>query len=187
MDPYIPWIAPTGTILAAIGSTPSKRLDSQKQFYLQLWGNELQAVGNALEAEEQYGLERIGTELQAIGNVTVIGALLLLEGKQEVQLAIKGNLMQALGGAAALADELQDDTESDRAQRVIGNLLQIIGNSLQAVGGFYELKYDSKESFYKNNIKAEEGKLIVFSGSWIQAVGSVILALGESQGNRSEI
>lgn len=187
MDPYIPWIAPAGSIISAIGSTPSKQLNKQSRYCLHLWGNVLQAVGNALESEEQYALERIGTELQASGNVTVVAALLLkLKKETKLQLTIKGNLIQAAGAAAALQDELLDDTVSDRALRATGHLLQIIGNSIQAIGGIYDLRYDRKEDFYKYSIKQGDGKSFDFSGSWIQAVGSVILALGELPGNSIE-
>nr|WP_257155375.1 hypothetical protein [Bacillus cereus] len=66
------WFVAVGTIIAAIGSTPLKRLNSELRKDLNVWGNVLQATGNGLEADGQgeISLELIGNEIQSIGNVT---------------------------------------------------------------------------------------------------------------------
>ncbi len=137
------WIAAIGTITSAIGSTPFEFISSNVRKDLNVYGNVLQAVGNALEADGQgeVSLEQIGNEIQSIGNVTVISGL-IIEFKEETQikLVIAGNWTQALGGLTALADEFEDTSDKDESLNIIGNLLQSIGNSLQAIGGIEELK-----------------------------------------------
>ncbi|HDR7532880.1 hypothetical protein OCB06_24090 [Bacillus cereus] len=201
------WVAAIGTITSAIGSTPFEFISSNVRKDLNVYGNVLQAVGNALEADGQgeVSLEQIGNEIQSIGNVTVISGL-IIESKEEIQikLVIAGNWTQALGGLTALADEFGDTSDKDESFSIIGNLLQSIGNSLQAIGGIDELKsIRNKEHSNKersvNDVKKdtdtqgknetnenEEGQLIDIIGSWVQAVGSVISLIGlireESEG-----
>ncbi|MDD0821036.1 MULTISPECIES: DUF6944 family repetitive protein [Bacillus] len=201
------WVAAIGTITSAIGSTPFEFISSNVRKDLNVYGNVLQAVGNALEADGQgeVSLEQIGNEIQSIGNVTVISGL-IIESKEETQikLVIAGNWTQALGGLTALADEFGDTSDKDESFSIIGNLLQSIGNSLQAIGGIDELKsIRNKEHSNKersvNDVKKdtdtqgknetnenEEGQLIDIIGSWVQAVGSVISLIGlireESEG-----
>ncbi|MCU5691132.1 hypothetical protein OCB18_26185 [Bacillus cereus] len=194
------WVAAIGTITSAIGSTPFEFISSNVRKDLNVYGNVLQAVGNALEADGQGEVS-----LEQIGNVTVISGL-IIESKEEIQikLVIAGNWTQALGGLTALADEFGDTSDKDESFSIIGNLLQSIGNSLQAIGGIDELKsIRNKEHSNKersvNDVKKdtdtqgknetnenEEGQLIDIIGSWVQAVGSVISLIGlireESEG-----
>ncbi|ARV92715.1 hypothetical protein BK738_29870 [Bacillus thuringiensis serovar rongseni] len=193
------WIAAIGTITSAIGSTPFDFISSNLRKDLNVYGNVLQAVGNALEADGQgeVSLEQIGNEIQSIGNVTVISGL-IIEFKEETQikLVIAGNWTQALGGLTALADE---------SLNIIGNLLQSIGNSLQAIGGIEELKSirnedrsnkegnvndvekDIDTQVNKKTNENEEGKLIDIIGSWVQAVGSVISLIGQIREESEEL
>ncbi|MDA1867352.1 DUF6944 family repetitive protein [Bacillus thuringiensis] len=202
------WVAAIGTITSAIGSTPFEFISSKVRKDLNVYGNVLQAVGNALEADGQgeVSLEQIGNEIQSIGNVTVISGL-IIEFKEETQikLVIAGNWTQALGGLTALADEFEDTSDKDESLNIIGNLLQSIGNSLQAIGGIEELKSIRNEN--RSNIEGnvndvekdidtqvnkktnenEEGKLIDIIGSWVQAVGSVISLIGQIREESEEL
>ncbi|HDR4765977.1 TPA: hypothetical protein ACQ75Q_005367 [Bacillus thuringiensis] len=202
------WMAAIGTITSAIGSTPFDFISSNVRKDLNVYGNVLQAVGNALEADGQgeVSLEQIGNEIQSFGNVTVISGL-IIEFKEETQikLVIAGNWTQALGGLTALADEFEDTSDKDESLNIIGNLLQSIGNSLQAIGGIEELKSIRNEdrSNREGNIKDvekdidtqvnnetnenEEGKLIDIIGSWVQAVGSVISLIGQIREESEEL
>lgn len=203
-------IAALGTILSAVGNTPSSFIKKDLQSSLDLWGNVLQAAGNALEADgqENLSLETIGNELQSIGNVTVVtGIIIKFEKEIEQRLTITGNWLQALGGLVSVADELESNTPAGRSESIIGNLLQSIGNSMQAIGGVYELEEDEKEDDnYKDSqsltdsrnqpqaqyiggytLKSNYGyqgdykdsQSLIVSGSWIQAVGSVISVIGQ--------
>ncbi|AOM11214.1 MULTISPECIES: DUF6944 family repetitive protein [Bacillus cereus group] len=202
------WVAAIGTITSAIGSTPFEFISSNVRKDLNVYGNVLQAVGNALEADGQgeVSLEQIGNEIQSIGNVTVISGL-IIEFKEETQikLVIAGNWTQALGGLTALADEFEDTSDKDESLNIIGNLLQSIGNSLQAIGGIEELKSIRNENrsnkegnvndvekdidtqVNKKTNENEEGKLIDIIGSWVQAVGSVISLIGQIREESEEL
>ncbi|WP_088351914.1 DUF6944 family repetitive protein [Bacillus cereus] len=201
-------IAAIGTITSAIGSTPFYFISSNVREDLNIYGNTLQAVGNALEADGQgeISLEKIGNEIQSTGNVTVISGLVIdFKDETKIKLVIAGNWIQALGGLTALADEFEDASDKDETFNIVGNLLQAIGNSLQAIGGVYELKsirgeqHDSKEDLVSdtgenldNQVnsdpdKKKEGQSIDIIGSWIQAVGSVFSLIGQIREESEEL
>ncbi|EOP26206.1 MULTISPECIES: DUF6944 family repetitive protein [Bacillus] len=202
------WVAAIGTITSAIGSTPFDFMSSNVRKDLNVYGNVLQAVGNALEADGQgeVSLEKIGNEIQSIGNVTVISGLIIdFKEETQIKLVIAGNWTQALGGLTALADEFEDTSDKDESLNIIGNLLQSIGNSLQAIGGIDELKSirNEDQSNKEGNVndvekdtdtqvnnetnENEEGKLIDIIGSWVQAVGSVISLIGQIREESEEL
>jgi hypothetical protein len=93
-------IVAIGTISAAVGASPLNFINSNLREDLSLWGNVLQAGGNALQADGQRDIFRkIGKEVQSIGNSTVItGYVLDLNEETEKKLFITGNWIQALGG-----------------------------------------------------------------------------------------
>jgi hypothetical protein len=164
------WVQAAGTTLAAIGSTPLKGFTESHMESLNLWGNELQALGNALiaDSEPHFTMEKFGNMLQSAGNLTVIAGILLpVDNETKQELDIKGNLMQALGGSAALKDTLTEEHSMESLYHLYGNLLQIIGNSMQAISGIIELR-------------GGEGENINTAGSWIQATGSIIEAVGST-------
>jgi hypothetical protein len=178
---YGSWLQAIGTVISAIGGTPSKRISSDIQNSLDLWGNVLQATGNALiaDAQQEASLEKIGNEIQSIGNSLVIAGI-VIDFKEETQkrLIITGNWFQALGGATALGDELQEEiSKLYQIYNIIGNLLQSIGNSLQAIGGTYELKENNPILVHDES--SENGQTLQISGGWIQAIGSVLSLLGQ--------
>jgi hypothetical protein len=183
------WIQAIGTVIAAVGSTPSEKLSSEFREHLSLWGNELQAVGNALiaDSEETFTLSKLGNEIQAIGNVTVMAGIIIdLQEETKLRLDITGNWLQAFGGTVALPDDLVEEPSTIRTLNISGNILQIIGNSLQAINGTEELKNKEKEKYegYRQSNEAneeEEGYSLDFYGSWIQAVGSVISAIAQTK------
>ncbi|MBG9859197.1 DUF6944 family repetitive protein [Bacillus wiedmannii] len=202
------WVAAIGTITSAIGSTPFDFISSNVRKDLNVYGNVLQAVGNALEADGQgeVSLEQIGNEIQSIGNVTVISGLIIdFKEETQIKLVIAGNWTQALGGLTALADEFEDTSDKDEHLNIIGNLLQSIGNSLQAIGGIDELisirnedqsnkegnvndvEKDTNTQVNNETNENEEGKLIDIIGSWVQAVGSVISLIGQIREESEEL
>jgi predicted RNA-binding protein YlqC (UPF0109 family) len=181
------WIQAIGTVMAAVGSTPSLNEDIQKS--LNLWGNALQGTGNALlaDADEGVTLGKLGNQVQAIGNTTVIAGMLLpVKEEAKQKLDINGNLLQAIGGGIALPEDLMGSTI--RTLTIAGNVLQITGNSLQAKGGMEDLKSNTeKEDRYKGYKESNQSETITHSqslainGSWIQAVGSVLSAIGQTK------
>lgn len=194
------WIQAIGTVIAAIGSTPSHIINEEHRNNLSLWGNVLQAVGNSLiaDGQETISLNKLGNEVQAVGNTTVVGGM-LIDFKEETKqlLIIKGNWLQALGGGMSVSDAIEEEATPKKSLNIIGNLLQVIGNSLQALGGTYELennkekeKHKEKQlnqtnyypSYYsREDTNHKDGELLDISGSWIQAVGSVISAIVQTK------
>lgn len=162
------WIQAIGTVTAAVGSTPSKVLTDQQLENLNLWGNVLQGTGNAIlaDTEETFTLNKIGNMIQAIGNSTVVtGIIIDFSESTKSLLDIQGNLLQATGGGTALADAFGEERSIEQLYSIYGNLLQVIGNSMQAIAGGMELRNE------------DPGNLNV-AGSWIQAIGSIISAIG---------
>jgi hypothetical protein len=189
------WIQAVGTVTAAVGSTPSLNEDTQES--LNLWGNVLQGTGNALiaDAQEGFTLEKLGNEVQAIGNTTVVAGILLnISEENKLKLDISGNLLQAVGGGIALPEDLLDEPSTIRTLNIAGNVLQIVGNSMQALAGAEELKSirENKDKFkgYRENNESKQdssSEELAISGSWIQAVGSVISAIAQTKESIEEI
>lgn len=95
------WVQATGTTVSAVGNTPSVSSDKELLANLALWGNVLQATGNALIADsiEKPSLSKIGNQVQSIGNLTIIVKFLIVVNEEiQNELNIKGNLLQAVGG-----------------------------------------------------------------------------------------
>lgn len=204
------WIAAVGTVTAAIGSTPFQCIRDEMRYGLNIWGNVLQAAGNALQAdgEKKITFEKVGNEIQSIGNVMVFAGLLIdFEGDIEKRFIITGNWMQALGGAAALGEGLENPNAVGQSYNIAGNFLQVIGNSLQALGDISDLREsaDKQEEDEQNRAGSQEAteekkntnvygdreeatssQGLNISGSWIQAVGSVLSFIGQIKETREE-
>lgn len=176
------WVAAFGTVMSAVGSTPFKKIEQSTLESLNLWGNVLQAAGNALQADQEPKptLTKFGNQIQATGNVTVVSGMVIdLKKETQEKLIITGNWFQATGGLLAVADEIENNPPNHQgeltvAMNVIGNLLSSIGNSLQAIGGIEQLKGNEQSGEFTNT-----------TGSWIQAVGSVISAMAASNINEN--
>jgi|GEM_PF-832844 len=198
-------IVAVGTISAALGSTPLYFIKSNLRNDLNLLGNVLQAGGNALQADVQGNVLRtVGKEFQSIGNSIVVTGL-VIDFKKEIdqKLFITGNWIQALGGAINFGHGLELAPFPGHSENLIGNFLQATGNSLQAIGGTYELNKSGNndddnengnsfspdgvvnkkkkngfgyEPYLKN--KNDNSETLLVTGSWIQAIGSVISVIG---------
>lgn len=166
------WIEAIGTFVSAVGSTPSK-LSLRMQKELSLIGNFLQASGSGFSADSEtsFNLNKLANEIQAIGNLAIISELLLPFDQQTAQtLNTKGNLLQALGGGIAFSEGLKESVSISNTYIVYGNLLQTIGNSLQALSG---------------RVGSEQENLNAL-GSWIQTIGAVIAAIGQTAQPQSQ-
>lgn len=121
-------IVAVGTISAALGSTPVNFIKSNLRNDLNLWGNVLQAGGNALQADVQGDVLRtVGKEFQSIGNSIVVTGLVMDFNKEiDQKLFITGNWIQALGGAINVGLGLA--TFPGHSENIIGNILQATGN-----------------------------------------------------------
>lgn len=162
-----------GTIISAIGSTPSITLNNKERKALDLWGNVLQAVGNGLEAEggaqDQLSNGILGNEIQSIGNV-VETASIIFEDVTVTNLASVGDWLQALGGLVNAAEDFDNEAMAGQVYNMVGNLTQAIGNSMQALSEIQPLQGDGD---FNNS------QILNSIGSWIQAVGAVPSMLGQ--------
>lgn len=160
------WIEAIGTIVAAIGNTPSKVISKSMLKDLRLIGNVLQANGSALVADnEELLLDIVGDQLQAIGNITVVAGILDTNEKSSQRLLTQGNLLQILGTGVSV--NTQGNLSLIQNIDNIGNIIQAIGNTIQVF----------------SNTNTEEGISMNVVGVWTQAVGAVITALAADYDN----
>jgi hypothetical protein len=184
-------IVSIGTIVAAVGSTPSNYLNSSVRDDLTLIGNVLQAEGNAIDAEAKGTVLRaVGKEITASGNLTVITGLVFDIGKEaSYKLFIAGNLLQALGLGVNTGETIDTTPFPGQSETIVGGITQIIGNTLQAIGwseALFEIREDVNmqkevgyyEDYIKKSNEPSESESLVATGSWIQAIGSVISVIG---------
>lgn len=154
------WIEAVGTIVSAIGSTPSTVFTDQTLNDFNIIGNILEAGGSAIVAEaENTLLDRVGGQISAIGNLAVVAGI-LSENEQSGQLLEQqGNLLQVVGVGITINTEGKLTLLQNIANT--GNIIQLIGNVIEVFA-------DSDTS---------EGEVMNAVGAWIQAVGAVITAL----------
>ncbi len=184
-------IVSIGTITAAIGSTPSNYIKSSIRDDLSLIGNVLQATGNGIDAEaEGTVLRAVGKEITASGNITIVSGLVFdLRKEASYKLFVVGNLLQALGLGVNVGEAIELDPFPGQSENIVGSITQIIGNTLQAMGwseAVFEIKEEENkqknigffEDYLKRNNEQTESEILVATGSWIQAIGSVISVIG---------
>ena len=154
------WIVAIGTLVSAIGNTPSTIFTQQTLDDFVVIGSILEAGGSALVSEtEDTLLYTVGDQLQAIGNLAIVAAI-LSENEQSRQLLEKqGNLLQVVG----LGLVINTDGKLTLLQTIAntGNIIQLIGNAIEAFA-------DSE---------TKEGEVMGAVGAWVQVVGAVITAL----------
>ncbi|WP_088042548.1 hypothetical protein [Bacillus sp. EAC] len=162
-------------------------------------------------ASDDFKLEEAGEVIQASGNVTVLFSINTTDNEvKKIKLNVTGNAQQAFGGLlAAIAEFLELVPNGEAPLGIIGNLLQSIGNTLQAIAGLIDLEIidekvligeygeleeedglsvleyaiESEEYTISEHIKmnAQLSELVKYSGSWIQAGGSIISAVSEQR------
>lgn len=155
------WIVAIGSLVSAIGSTPSTIFTQQTLTDFNIIGNVLEAGGSAIVSEtEDTLLNTVGDQLQAIGNLATIAGILSKNEQSGQLLEKQGSLLQVVGLGIVI------NTEGKLT------LLQTIantGNIIQLIGTVIEVFADTD---------TEEGEAMNAIGAWIQVVGAVLTALG---------
>lgn len=171
------WVQAFGAFVAATANSAVNILNEDQIASIDIVGNVLQAAGNAVQADQQETVtfEKIGAEIQAIGNTVVASSYILLEEDFETNLIIKGNWLQAFGALIEAIDEVLDNTGPKQPLNIVGNTTQAVGNSFQAIGGKHILQDNE-----------EKGLFLVISGSWIQVIGTILNAIGQTQEEKEE-
>ncbi|MGH0592802.1 MULTISPECIES: DUF6944 family repetitive protein [Bacillus] len=193
------WFQVGGNLTAAIGTTRGFIGEEKVESDLVIVGSSLQALGYILqiiasddtgdEAERENQnmclenksemLDKMGIELLALGNISnVIGTYFNINKqlKENDYLIIVGNSLQSIGAFLGVEAAL---LQMKAIQRIIilGNSLQSLGAGLQAYQGIINVSKNEIEN-EDSMIDKKNEKIIALIGIWIQAIGTIISAIG---------
>ncbi|WHY31362.1 DUF6944 family repetitive protein [Bacillus wiedmannii] len=193
------WFQVGGNLTAAIGTTRGFIGEEKVESKIVIVGSSLQALGYILQiiASNDTGdeverenqnmclenkiemLDKMGIELLALGNISnVIGTYFNINEqlKENDYLIIVGNSLQSIGAFLGVEAALLQMKAIQR-MIILGNSLQSLGAGLQAYQGIINVS--------KNEIEHEDSmvdkkneKIIALIGIWIQAIGTIISAIG---------
>ncbi|TKI92721.1 AraC family transcriptional regulator, partial [Bacillus wiedmannii] len=124
-------------------------------------------------------LDKMGIELLALGNISnVIGTYFNINKqlKENDYLIIVGNSLQSIGAFLGVEAAL---LQMKAIQRIIilGNSLQSLGAGLQAYQGIINVSKNEIEN-EDSMVDKKNEKIIALIGIWIQAIGTIISAIG---------
>ncbi|MCU4989148.1 AraC family transcriptional regulator [Bacillus cereus] len=193
------WFQVGGNLTAAIGTTRGFIGEEEVESDLVIVGSSLQALGYILqiiasndnedEAERENQnkclenksemLDKMGIELLALGNISnVIGTYFNINEqlKENDYLIIVGNSLQSIGAFLGVEAAL---LQMKAIQRIIilGNSLQSLGAGLQAYQGIVNVLKNGIEDD-DNMVDNKNERIIALIGIWIQAIGTIISAIG---------
>ncbi|HDR7849627.1 TPA: AraC family transcriptional regulator [Bacillus toyonensis] len=192
------WYQVGGNLTAAIGTTRGFIGEEKIESDLVIIGSSLQAFGYILQIiasnytedeevenrniclqNESETLDKMGIELLALGNISNVIGTYFNKNEQLTEndyLIIVGNSLQSIGAFLGVEATL---IEMKVIQRIIvlGNSMQSLGAGLQAYQGIINLSKDEVENEDRILDKKDE-RIIALIGIWIQAIGTVISAIG---------
>ncbi|PGE91891.1 DUF6944 family repetitive protein [Bacillus toyonensis] len=197
------WYQVGGNLTAAIGTTRGFIGEEKIESDLVIIGSSLQALGYILQIiatnytededkdeeeienrniclqNESETLDKMGIELLALGNISNVTGTYFNKNEQLTEndyLIIVGNSLQSIGAFLGVEAAL---IEMKVIQRIIvlGNSMQSLGAGLQAYQGIINLSKDEVENEDRILDKKNE-RIIALIGIWIQAIGTVISAIG---------
>ncbi|PFZ47496.1 AraC family transcriptional regulator [Bacillus wiedmannii] len=193
------WFQVGGNLTAAIGTTRGFIGEEKVESDLIIVGSSLQALGYILqiiasndtgdEAERENQnmclenksemLDKMGIELLALGNISnVIGTYFNINKqlRENDYLIIIGNSLQSIGAFLGVEAAL---LQMKAIQRIIilGNSLQSLGAGLQAYQGIINVSKNEIEN-EDSMVDKKNEKIIALIGIWIQAIGTIISAIG---------
>ena len=186
------WFQVGGNLTAAIGTTRGFMGEEKVESELVIVGSSLQALGYILQiiasnyddGEEKREnqsklLDQIGIELLALGNISnVIGIYFNINEqlKENDYLIITGNSLQSIGAFLGVEAALVDINVLQKII-ILGNSMQSLGAGLQAYQGVSNVLKDERENEDSIFDKKDE-RIIALIGIWIQAIGTLISAIG---------
>ena len=186
------WFQVGGNLTAAIGTTRGFIGEEKVESELVIVGSSLQALGYILQiiasnyddGEEKREnqsklLDQIGIELLALGNISnVIGIYFNINEqlKENDYLIITGNSLQSIGAFLGVEAALVDINVLQKII-ILGNSMQSLGAGLQAYQGVSNVLKDERENEDSIFDKKDE-RIIALIGIWIQAIGTLISAIG---------
>ncbi|MGG5735710.1 MULTISPECIES: DUF6944 family repetitive protein [Bacillus cereus group] len=193
------WFQVGGNLIAAIGTTRGFSGEEKIESDLVIVGSSLQALGYILQIiatidvkdedkrekqevtidNKNKALAKTGIELLALGNISnVIGTYFNLneQMKENDFLIITGNSLQSIGAFLGVEVAL-NEIKGIQWIIVLGNSMQSLGAGLQAYQGIQNISKEEKGN-EDSNIDKEDQRIIGLIGIWIQAIGTVISAIG---------
>ncbi|MGE7888338.1 DUF6944 family repetitive protein [Bacillus cereus] len=193
------WFQVGGNLTAAIGTTRGFIGEEKVESDLVIVGSSLQALGYILQIiaskyddgegkteNQNIGLEnrsklidKIGIELLALGNISnVIGTYFNINEqlKENDYLIIVGNSLQSIGAFLGVEAALMDINVLQKII-ILGNSMQSLGAGLQAYQGVSNVLKEERDNEDSIFDKKNE-RIIALIGIWIQAIGTVISAIG---------
>ncbi len=180
---------------------------------LQAAGNGLETEGQGTP----FSLEYIGNAIGTIGVLEdLTAAVIEFPDETDTTLNIQGILLQAVGSTIAALDETQDSTTAGSLEGFVGNVIQTIGSVIQVIGikvqfvGSNQSEDDNQNQRQngkqnqvgsymnwnqqngsngqnQNDQDQKEGADLIALGSWIQAIGAVIAAIGQTKEEIQEL
>ncbi|MDT3498528.1 AraC family transcriptional regulator [Bacillus toyonensis] len=192
------WYQVGGNLTAAIGTTRGFIGEEKIESDLVIIGSSLQALGYILQIiasnyteeeeienrniylhNESETLDKMGIELLALGNISNVIGTYFNKNEQLTEndyLIIVGNSLQSIGAFLGVEAAL---IEMKAIQRIIvlGNFMQSLGAGLQAYQGIINLSKDEVEN-EDGILDKKNERIIALIGIWIQAIGTVISAMG---------
>ncbi|MDJ1475343.1 AraC family transcriptional regulator [Bacillus sp. LS15-K4] len=193
------WFQVGGNLTAAIGTTRGFIGEEKVESKIVIVGSSLQALGYILQiiASNDTGdeaeienqnmclenksemLDKMGIELLALGNISnVIGTYFNINKqlKENDYLIIVGNSLQSIGAFLGVEAAF---LQMKALQRIIilGNSLQSLGAGLQANQGIINVSKNEIEN-EDSMVDKKNEKVIALIGIWIQAIGTIISAIG---------
>ncbi|GAB6443734.1 hypothetical protein bcgnr5369_09170 [Bacillus cereus] len=193
------WFQVGGNLTAAIGTTRGFIGEEKVESDLVIVGSSLQALGYILQIiasnyddgeekreNQNIGLEnqsklldQIGIELLALSNISnVIGTYFNINEqlKENDYLIITGNSLQSIGAFLGVEAALLGINVLQKII-ILGNSMQSLGAGLQAYQGVSNVLKDERENEDSIFDKKDE-RIIALIGIWIQAIGTLISAIG---------
>ncbi len=171
---YATWVEAFGTFVSAVGSNPS--LNTQIANNLNTVGNTIQAVSTAVVAdtEETWNLNKAGNVIDAIG-LTEEAAVTILNIQNQTEqliLTIQGNLIQIVGVGLSTLYSLEQPPTLPNIYSFYGNATELSGLFIEVSGEVQQLRNNAQATAVTTNLNV--------LGNWVQVVGAVIAAIGQS-------
>ena len=193
------WFQVGGNLTAAIGTTRGFIGEEKVESDLVIVGSSLQALGYILQIiageydvcedkrenknvrleNQSKILDTVGIELLALGNISnVIGTYFNINEQlnENDYLIIVGNSLQSIGAFLGVEAALLDINVLQNII-ILGNSMQSLGAGLQAYQGVLNLLKDEAKN-EDSIINKKNERIIALIGIWIQAIGTVISAIG---------
>lgn len=168
------WAEAIGSVIVAIGSFSF--LTSEQSNALNIVGNTIQAVANAIIVDtiEEFNLNKTGNILITAGLLEKEIALIFpFNDKSDLLqqlLLLQGNVLRAIGSNLLVVYSFTQQISEASLYGIYGNIIEVIGIYVEI--GSNVITIQGRSSAIVNELG--------FIGNWLQAIGAIIVAIGQS-------